>query len=228
MNFPYLSDGMWFLTQHRRWGLLKEDPDYLAVAKKVNQIEIYKQAAAAAKASVPKDVMRTSKLIDGVVWDGKDPRSTRAASRSRWRDERAARRAWWSRILRRCARSSFPRQAASPVRPQGPDARLRGNAGRGGNDDRAPRTPPPAWLVQLSAMALGLVVFVGLWAFVAKFGRIPDPLAVFKAAVRALLRPVLPQGPERPGHRLERAHLARARGHRLRRSRRWSAFRSAS
>ena len=37
---------MWFLTQHRRWGLLKEDPDYLAVAKKVNQIEIYKQAAA--------------------------------------------------------------------------------------------------------------------------------------------------------------------------------------
>ena len=73
VNFPYLSDGMWFLTQHRRWGLLKEDPDYLAVAKKVNQIEIYKQAAAAAKVNVPKDVMRTSKLIDGVVWDGKDP-----------------------------------------------------------------------------------------------------------------------------------------------------------
>jgi len=73
VNFPWLSDGMWFLTQHRRWGLLKEDPDYLAVAKKVNQIEIYKQAALAAKASVPKELMRTSKLIDGVVWDGKDP-----------------------------------------------------------------------------------------------------------------------------------------------------------
>ena len=73
VNFPYLSDGMWFMTQHRRWGLLKEDPDYLAVAKKVNQIEIYRQAAAAAKVSVPKDVMRTSKLMDGVVWDGKDP-----------------------------------------------------------------------------------------------------------------------------------------------------------
>ena len=39
-NFPYLSDGMWFLTQHKRWGLLKEDPDYLAVAQKVNQIEL--------------------------------------------------------------------------------------------------------------------------------------------------------------------------------------------
>ena len=73
VNFPYLSDGMWFMTQHRRWGLLKEDPDYLAVAKKVNQIEIYKQAAAMAKVAVPKDLMRTSRLIDGVVWDGKDP-----------------------------------------------------------------------------------------------------------------------------------------------------------
>jgi nitrate/nitrite transport system substrate-binding protein len=28
VNFPYLSDGMWFMTQHRRWGLLKDDPDY--------------------------------------------------------------------------------------------------------------------------------------------------------------------------------------------------------
>ena len=27
-----------------------------------------------AKAPVPKDVMRTSKLMDGVVWDGKDPK----------------------------------------------------------------------------------------------------------------------------------------------------------
>src|SRR4051812_8672284 len=73
VNFPYLSDGMWFMTQHRRWGLLKEEPDYLAIAKKVNQIDIYKEAAAAAKTSVSKDVMRSSKLMDGVVWDGKDP-----------------------------------------------------------------------------------------------------------------------------------------------------------
>ena len=74
VNFPYLSDGMWFLTQHKRWGLLKEHPDYLAVAKQINQIDIYKQAASAAKVSVPKDVMRSSKLMDGVVWDGKDPK----------------------------------------------------------------------------------------------------------------------------------------------------------
>ena len=74
VNFPYLSDGMWFLTQHKRWGLLKDHPDYLGVAKQINQIDIYKQAAAAAKASLPKEVMRSSKLMDGVVWDGKDPK----------------------------------------------------------------------------------------------------------------------------------------------------------
>ena len=73
VNFPYLSDGMWFLTQHKRWGLLKEHPDYLAVARQINRIDIYKQAASAAKVSVPKDAMRASKLIDGTVWDGKEP-----------------------------------------------------------------------------------------------------------------------------------------------------------
>ena len=49
VNFPYLSDGMWFLTQHKRWGLLKEHPDYLAVAKQINQIDLYKQAASASQ-----------------------------------------------------------------------------------------------------------------------------------------------------------------------------------
>ncbi|MFZ6815530.1 CmpA/NrtA family ABC transporter substrate-binding protein [Undibacterium sp. Rencai35W] len=73
VNFPYLSDGMWFLTQHKRWGLLKADPDYLAVAKSVNRIDIYKDAAAMAKVNVPKDPMRSSKLMDGTVWDGKNP-----------------------------------------------------------------------------------------------------------------------------------------------------------
>ena len=74
VNFPYLSDGMWFLTQHKRWGILKEHPDYLKVAQEINQIGLYKDAAAASKTAVPKDAMRTSKLFDGVVWDGKDPK----------------------------------------------------------------------------------------------------------------------------------------------------------
>ncbi len=73
VNFPYLSDGMWFLTQHKRWGLLKEHPDYLAVARQVNQVELYRQVASAMKIPVPGSEMRSSRLIDGVVWDGSHP-----------------------------------------------------------------------------------------------------------------------------------------------------------
>jgi nitrate/nitrite transport system substrate-binding protein len=53
--------------------MLKSDPDYLGVAKKVNQIELYSQAASQLGVSVPKDPMRSSKLMDGVVWDGSNP-----------------------------------------------------------------------------------------------------------------------------------------------------------
>jgi len=79
VNFPWLSDGMWFLTQHRRWGLLKDDIDYLAVARKVNQVDLYRQAAAALRLNPPKELLRSSKLMDGTVWDGKDPKRYAAA-----------------------------------------------------------------------------------------------------------------------------------------------------
>jgi len=75
VNYPYLSDGMWFLTQHKRWGLLKQDVDYLAVAKSINRIDLYKDAAVMTKTSVPRDSMRSSTLVDGVVWDGKNPKA---------------------------------------------------------------------------------------------------------------------------------------------------------
>lgn len=73
VNFPYLSDGMWFMTQHKRWGLLKDHPKYLEIAKQVNRIDLYKQGAAAAGVALPKSELRSHKLIDGLVWDGKDP-----------------------------------------------------------------------------------------------------------------------------------------------------------
>jgi nitrate/nitrite transport system substrate-binding protein len=83
VSFPYLSDGMWFLTQHKRWGMLKQDPDYLAVAQKVNQIKLYSEAASQLGVNVPKDPMRTSKMIDGVTWDGKDPKAYAASFKIR-------------------------------------------------------------------------------------------------------------------------------------------------
>ncbi|HEX4869612.1 MAG TPA: CmpA/NrtA family ABC transporter substrate-binding protein [Moraxellaceae bacterium] len=72
-SFPYYSDGMWFLTQHKRWGILKADVDYLAVAKQINQVDLYKQAAGQLKVALPASPMRASTLIDGKVWDGSNP-----------------------------------------------------------------------------------------------------------------------------------------------------------
>ncbi|WP_028682007.1 CmpA/NrtA family ABC transporter substrate-binding protein [Pseudomonas chlororaphis] len=73
VNLPYLSDGMWFMTQFRRWGLLREDPDYLGIARQVQQLELYRQAATAVGVASRGQDMRSSQLIDGKRWDGSDP-----------------------------------------------------------------------------------------------------------------------------------------------------------
>ncbi len=72
VNMPYLSDGLWFMTQFRRWGLLREDPDYLAQAQAVQQTALYAEAAGALGIAVPAP-MRSSRLLDGSHWDGSDP-----------------------------------------------------------------------------------------------------------------------------------------------------------
>lgn len=73
VNMPYLSDGLWFMTQFRRWGLLRSDPDYLQTAQQVQQIALYRNAASDLGIAVPASPMRSSTLIDGKIWDGSDP-----------------------------------------------------------------------------------------------------------------------------------------------------------
>jgi nitrate/nitrite transport system substrate-binding protein len=73
VNFPYLSDGMWFLTQHKRWGLLKSHPDYLAVAKQINQHGPVQVGGQRHEDQRAQGRAAHHKLMDGVVWDGKDP-----------------------------------------------------------------------------------------------------------------------------------------------------------
>ncbi|UAW99554.1 ABC transporter substrate-binding protein [Halopseudomonas nanhaiensis] len=73
VNMPYLSDGMWFMTQFRRWGLLEHDPDYTALARQVQQLDIYREAASALGIEIPACAMRSSTLADGTLWDGSDP-----------------------------------------------------------------------------------------------------------------------------------------------------------
>src|SRR5690606_6273101 len=47
VTMPFLSDGIWFMTQFRRWGLLRDDPDYQAIARRVQRLDIYRDAAEA-------------------------------------------------------------------------------------------------------------------------------------------------------------------------------------
>jgi nitrate/nitrite transport system substrate-binding protein len=77
VTFPWLSDGLWFLTQFRRWGLLDAwpaaHPDYAAIVHAVQRIDLYRDAAAALGIAVPGETHRASRLFDGRLWDGSDP-----------------------------------------------------------------------------------------------------------------------------------------------------------
>ncbi|MGQ0501067.1 MAG: ABC transporter substrate-binding protein [Panacagrimonas sp.] len=79
VNFPYVSHGIWFLTQQRRWGLLKTDIDYLATAKAVNHVELYTEVAKALGISVPAATMKSETLFDGTVFDPNKPAEYAAA-----------------------------------------------------------------------------------------------------------------------------------------------------
>ena len=72
VNYPRPSDGLWFLTQYRRWGLLSGAHDDAAIAAAISQTALYREAAALADVRVPQEI-RADVLLDGHVWDGQDP-----------------------------------------------------------------------------------------------------------------------------------------------------------
>lgn len=73
VNFPYLSDGLWFLSQFRRWGWLARDrteSDWTRQVAEVHGTARYREAAASVAVPVPAAENRRSVLCDGIVWDG--------------------------------------------------------------------------------------------------------------------------------------------------------------
>lgn len=90
VNFPYLSDAMWFMTQHRRWGLLSADPDYRGIASAVNQTALYSEAATVLGVPLPSSPLRHSTLLDGKTWTGDDPAGYAAAFAIAHRQHRTA------------------------------------------------------------------------------------------------------------------------------------------
>ncbi|WP_421684300.1 ABC transporter substrate-binding protein [Stutzerimonas urumqiensis] len=73
VGMPYRSDGLWFLTQLHRWGLLRDEPDYEGIVRQVQRTDIYQDAATAVGVAVPSATHRRSMLAGGEAWDGHDP-----------------------------------------------------------------------------------------------------------------------------------------------------------
>ena len=71
VNYPRISDGLWFIAQYRRWGMLAGELDDAAVAQAVHQTALYREAALAAGIAVPGE-RRSATFCDGRVWDGGD------------------------------------------------------------------------------------------------------------------------------------------------------------
>lgn len=53
VNFPLESEGIWFMTQFERWGMMARRNDYKEIARGVNQTALYREAAQAMGVEVP-------------------------------------------------------------------------------------------------------------------------------------------------------------------------------
>jgi len=72
VNYPRAADGVWFLTQYERWGMIARRDDYREIAAAINQTQLYREAAHSIGIAIPAETA-SQVLIDGRVWDGSDP-----------------------------------------------------------------------------------------------------------------------------------------------------------
>ena len=73
VNFPWKSHGIWWLSQFRRWGMVRGKPDYQGLVDKVVRPDIYREVAKELSIEAPKTDLKPEKLFDGVPFDPKDP-----------------------------------------------------------------------------------------------------------------------------------------------------------
>jgi nitrate/nitrite transport system substrate-binding protein len=71
-NYPHQVFGKWWLTQFRRWGMVKGAPDYVGIPKRVLRQDIYLEAMKELGVTVKVAEQPTVTLFDG-TFDGKDP-----------------------------------------------------------------------------------------------------------------------------------------------------------
>jgi nitrate/nitrite transport system substrate-binding protein len=72
-NFPLKSHGVWWLTQFRRWGMVKEPPDYKGLVNRVHRPDIFREVAKEVGVETPREDMKKETFFDGVVFDPAEP-----------------------------------------------------------------------------------------------------------------------------------------------------------
>ncbi|WP_322056090.1 CmpA/NrtA family ABC transporter substrate-binding protein [Paraburkholderia sp. J63] len=71
VNYPLESEGIWFLTQFERWGMVARRSDYREIARGVNQTALYRAAALEVGVEMP-TAFDKPVFVDGRIWDGID------------------------------------------------------------------------------------------------------------------------------------------------------------
>jgi len=72
-NYPQRAFAVWWLTQFRRWGMVKQAPDYQAVANRVLRPDIYMEAMKEIDVTPKVAEIQKFALFDGIPFDAKDP-----------------------------------------------------------------------------------------------------------------------------------------------------------
>jgi nitrate/nitrite transport system substrate-binding protein len=72
-NFPQRSHGVWWLSQFRRGGMVKEPPDYKGLVERVHRSDIFREVAQEMGLETPREDMKKETLFDGVTFDPADP-----------------------------------------------------------------------------------------------------------------------------------------------------------
>ena len=71
-NYPHQIYGVWWLTQFRRWGMVKGTPDYKGVSKRVLRPDIYLEAMKEMGATTNIAEQQKVQLFDSTL-DDADP-----------------------------------------------------------------------------------------------------------------------------------------------------------
>jgi nitrate/nitrite transport system substrate-binding protein len=73
VNFPWKSHGIWWISQFRRWGMVKGAPDYKKLVDQVHRPDIYREVAKEMGIEAPTEDVKSEKLFDGVAFDPTKP-----------------------------------------------------------------------------------------------------------------------------------------------------------